>query len=454
MSAGVFRWRTYAPVLMLLIGMAVSIVAAVSADRNLTRLAAMTALRAEVRQTRLELTQLLSMLKDVETAQRGYILTGNEAYLQPYRDSADAIPSALARVSDGFPASALPQSILPGLAQAIDERLRIAAANITVRRDGGRPAVDALDAGKAAMDHLRLLAEEIDGRSVTRIDEINRSVHVLQREARASAVASTTIGAAFIALGALLLVSEIRARRRLAARLVDVNRDLESRVASRTAELAKAHEELKGFARRCEEGVERERRHLAREVHDRLGQAFTSIRMAISLAGPGTLPAELQRQIEMAIDDGVDSARRIAAELRPPLLDDLGLAAALSHFGRQLAAKSGVAVEVAVEVGLPRTDRRAVQVFRIVQEACANALAHGAPQSIWIRDEVSGEDLLVTIHDDGRGFDPGRVRAGALGLVGMRERAAIIGARMQVASAPGEGTTVRIQLPIEPGPPE
>ena len=163
MSAGVFRWRTYAPVLMLLIGMAVSIVAAVSADRNLTRLAAMTALRAEVRQTRLELTQLLSMLKDVETAQRGYILTGNEAYLQPYRDSADAIPSALARVSDGFPASALPQSILPGLAQAIDERLRIAAANITVRRDGGRPAVDALDAGKAAMDHLRLLAEEIDG---------------------------------------------------------------------------------------------------------------------------------------------------------------------------------------------------------------------------------------------------------------------------------------------------
>ena len=196
------------------------------------------------------------------------------------------------------------------------------------------------------------------------------------------------------------------------------------------------------------EGQETERRRLARELHDETGQALASI-----LLGLKTLERELGEEPLALIRELVDSAlgdvRRLTVELRPPALDDFGLAAALERLASVTGERSSLAIDVNVTLPagkLPPEHETAI--YRIVQEALTNVIKHASAHSVSI--VVTSSDRLVRaiVEDDGAGFAVGKVREHALGLVGMRERAQLLGGRLDVESSPGSGTTIVAELPL------
>jgi signal transduction histidine kinase len=194
------------------------------------------------------------------------------------------------------------------------------------------------------------------------------------------------------------------------------------------------------------EGQELERKRLARELHDETGQALASILLGLrSLeAQVGTEPvASIRELVGRALDD----VRRLTVELRPPALDDFGLGPALERLTTLTAERSGLDIQLNVRSPLKLSPDQETALYRVVQEALTNVIKHAGAHSVSIIVMPSGDAVRAVIEDDGAGFDPDRVRQGALGLVGIRERVALLGGRFEVESAPGEGTTLVIELP-------
>jgi len=196
-------------------------------------------------------------------------------------------------------------------------------------------------------------------------------------------------------------------------------------------------------------GQELERSRLARELHDETGQALTSI-----LLGLKTLERQVGEEPLVEIRGLVASAladvRRLTIELRPPALDDFGLEAALERFASVYSGKGGLNVQVyAAAPAEPLPPSYEIAVYRIVQEALTNAVKHAQAKSVSIVVAYTAGSVRCVIEDDGVGFVPGSVREGALGLVGMRERVNLLGGRFEVQAAPGRGTSLIAELPLQ-----
>jgi len=196
------------------------------------------------------------------------------------------------------------------------------------------------------------------------------------------------------------------------------------------------------------DGQETERRRLARELHDETGQALASI-----LLGLKALERDVGEEPLAAIRELVDSAlgnvRRLTVELRPPALDDFGLGAALERLAVVVGDQSPFAIDVNVALrDALLAPERETAIYRIVQEALTNVVKHASAKRVSIVVASSAKTVRAVIEDDGVGFTPGRVREHALGLVGMRERAQLLGGRLEVESAPGAGTTIVVEIPL------
>ena len=195
-------------------------------------------------------------------------------------------------------------------------------------------------------------------------------------------------------------------------------------------------------------GQEIERTRLARELHDETGQALAAILLGLKALEQevGTEPLVTIRELVVS---ALGDVRRLTTELRPPALDDFGLESAIQNLVRAVADRSGLHVALSFGVtdrGL--TPEHETAIYRIVQEALTNAIKHAQASNISIVVTFSGNHVRTMIEDDGVGFALDDVRAGALGLVGMRERVGLLSGRLEVISAPGDGTTLVLELPI------
>lgn len=209
---------------------------------------------------------------------------------------------------------------------------------------------------------------------------------------------------------------------------------------------------------------EEERRRLRRDLHDGIGPQLAAIAMTVDTAGRVLGRGDsgkTARLIGVAAEqtaEAIADVRRLVRGLRPPALDELGLIGALTSSGlaATVAADTDDAPSITVdaELGSSLELPAAVEVaaYRIVQEAVSNALRHGAPRQVTVTLREAGDDLAVSVADDGTGFDPAVNRAG-VGMASMRERAAELGGTVRLESAPGRGTTVAALLPLRPGVP-
>jgi PAS domain S-box-containing protein len=216
--------------------------------------------------------------------------------------------------------------------------------------------------------------------------------------------------------------------------------------------LLASHGQLRRLAHRLDEVREEELTRISREVHDELGHALTALRLDLGWLLPrlsrnrAPVPQKADEMLAL-VDDTIDTVRRIASGLRPPMLEDLGLAAAIEGLAERFTSQTGTEIQVvAGGDDVPRTARRAL--YRIAQEALTNVARHAHASHVRVVLECSADLVLLTVTDDGMGIQPGMFdKRGSLGLVGMRERAASIGGDFQVQHPAGGGTIIRVALP-------
>lgn len=205
---------------------------------------------------------------------------------------------------------------------------------------------------------------------------------------------------------------------------------------------------------------EDERRRLARELHDGLGQNLTALKHRLSQLFddlPGADPAVRARMAAAVAlcADSLDDTRNLSRLLRPPILDDLGLAAALQWLARSIDDSGPMAVVTEIEPLPPLDGERQTLLFRVAQEALNNASKHARAQSVLLRLVLRGGDLQLQVIDDGVGCEVERaLRSGGSGLGGMRERLRLYGGQLQLRSAPGQGTRLRAIVPVRERDPE
>jgi signal transduction histidine kinase len=200
--------------------------------------------------------------------------------------------------------------------------------------------------------------------------------------------------------------------------------------------------------RRVVAGQEVERRRLARELHDETGQALTSILLglrALEDANSGVSVEDLRALVVSTLQD----VRRLAVQLRPKALDDFGLVAALERLVETFAESSGIRAQLEARIGNERLPAEVeTTVYRIVQEALTNVVKHAGASEVSILLVRREGTLTAVVEDDGSGFDPDEVRSDSFGVEGMRERVALHDGRLTVESAPGSGTTLRLEVPL------
>jgi PAS domain S-box-containing protein len=233
-----------------------------------------------------------------------------------------------------------------------------------------------------------------------------------------------------------------------------VTRDITERKLAEQA-LRESHDRLRALSRRVIEVQEAERRKLARELHDEIGQVLTAVHISIEQLRQ-SCPTACPRfdKCEQMINRAIGQVRSMSLNLRPAMLDDFGLVPALRWFLEGQKEQSGLEITLeAVSDGLPLPQEVANTAYRIVQESLTNVQRHARARHVWVTVRQDETELRLSIRDDGVGFDPGaalqRATAGAsFGLLNMRERIKLLGGRFALESAPGQGTTVRIALPL------
>lgn len=439
--------------LLLAGGLLLFILLAYSGFRSLQAVDHETQMRSRARVGLLHAATVLSALKDIETAQRGYVLTADEHYLEPLRAGRDVLEPAFAEMR----AIATPMlaTDLDALWALVLRRVEMAQRNVDAHRADPAaisPLRARLDEGRAVMSQIRTRFDEIDATLRQEVAQRDTRLLDLKRNAVMWAVLLTASGALLIVTAYVLLQREQARRRRAEAALLAANARLEDTVAARTAALERARAEIEAFAHHLDRSIEAERRRLAREVHDQLGQVFTALKMTAhsNLGGQNNNAAALA-QIDTLVADGIATVRRIAATLRPPLLDDLGLGPALALAGRQFGAHVGVNCAVKVDDSDCLNPEHATQLYRIAQEALTNIARHAGASRVWIEGGAVGGNYRLAIEDDGRGMAQSTTATPSLGLVSMRERASLSGGSLHIGSGRDGGVRVEISLPLAAG---
>ena len=220
--------------------------------------------------------------------------------------------------------------------------------------------------------------------------------------------------------------------------------------------LKKSHEQLRALSVYLQHVREDERIRISRQVHDELGQALTGLKMDLYWLA-SRLPKQLRavrdktKTMSAHIDSTIQTVRRISTELRPGILDDLGLVAALEWQAAEFQKRNGIKCEVVSEVAEPIMEEELnTAFFRIFQESLTNVVRHANAKRVDVRMWEQDGNLLMEIRDDGRGISESDwTNTRSIGVLGMRERAALLGGELTITGAPDQGTTVRVRIPRE-----
>jgi len=236
---------------------------------------------------------------------------------------------------------------------------------------------------------------------------------------------------------------------------IDAQKRMQTALIEREAALLQSRLRIRELAARQERRIEEERKRIAREVHDELGQMATLLKLDIALlkrqlGAPGGEVEDLLAQMGDMADKAVAVARTVASNLRPAVLD-LGLVPAIQWLANDFSRRDGMDCRVDVSARFPRIDDASSTVlFRVVQECLTNAARHAGAGHVGIELRRRGGWLRLAVRDDGRGFDREKIRLhSGFGLMGMRERVLALGGTVRIESAPGEGTAVLIRIPLQ-----
>jgi signal transduction histidine kinase len=377
---------------------------------------------------------------------RDALLNPDPKSVDGYRSEVQAIQRVVTDALDRYEpvlGSAEEQQQVRKMRAEVDEFHHTSLAVLAEAR--GRFAASARDLLNRHIVPRREAAIKIseDIQSLNRLAFVNQQADIVEIHRVAEQQSWRRLGFALAtSLGVLLIASaySVRLEGRLRRQL-----ELDARL---TDELHAATVKLIG-------AQEDERRTIARELHDEVGQVLTAVKVELGLAQrqieTAGLSADALIEAQAIADGGLQAVRDITQLLHPVALDDLGLAAAIDASLRGLARRHDIKVELSqLDMGERLTPVTEVAAYRIVQEALTNVARHARAAHCFVKLVRLSSRLLVEVADDGAGFDPAVIpNAGGFGLIGIRERTAHLGGTFRIDSAPGRGTRLSVELPVE-----
>src|SRR3984885_8270397 len=397
------------------------------------------------------LSEFIALISDAESGQRGYLLTGESSYLQPYTEAVTKVEAALDRVHQAYGGKDDSREfqelrILTGKKLGeLEDTLAL------FKRRGTAPAMSIVrtDAGKRTMDDISRIIADL---RLTEARELAAATALWQAEYQMSrwvSAAGVVLNIGLVLLASHLVFGDMRRRARLATDLRDQKQELERQVDERTRELTALSTHLQGVS-------EEEKSALSRELHDELGGLLVAARMDLSWLQqrlPTSDPAIEQRfkRIHESLSAGVDLKRRVVEELRPTLLDNMGLFTALRWQFKESCRRTGLRCsETIPDSELKFSPDAAIGVFRIAQEALTNILKHAEAKSADLVITMEGGLFVLRVSDDGKGIPPNRLQTiTSHGLASMRHRITALGGSWDVKSPSGGGTIVTAQIPLQ-----
>ena len=439
-------------VLPLVLGIIASLAIAVYAELGYRRLESANRQMTVSLEMQGTLHEVMALIVDAETGQRGYLLTGKEEYLAPYTAAVPKVDGVFNRLREALVVNGTPaqRETLGRTNSLVGKKLAELEAAIALYKKDGTQASQALletGIGKRAMDDIRA---EVDGMAATHRRQLDE------------ATARWAADVAFARLGmelmtaftvALLLVVWLLARRDAQQRddrrrsAVEDRRRLEVVVEERTAALSELSNHLQVVR-------EDERSKLARDIHDELGGILVGAKMDIAWVeerlkkrDPESA-AKLERALQ-ALDDGVQIKRRIVEELRPTLLDNLGLAAAVDWQVHEICDRAGLECEIAT----PSDDsdiapQTSIALYRILQEALTNIVKYAHAKHVSVDLGLGGDTITLLIEDDGVGIaDDAQNNLLSHGIAGMRQRVRALRGDFSISRRQEGGTVIEVNIP-------
>jgi len=408
---------------------------------------------AEYTRIRGALNRLLQHVLDAETGSRGYLLTGDPRYLEPYNAAVSDIGHTLDSLRTTYAPSAEEYALLAQLTRNVQRKLAEMDLSVRMRKQGNEDAwkfILLTDVGKEHMDAIRDQTARLIAAATAQMESA-------QVQVRRSLLLSR-IGIAAVTLAGLLAfylylrqstALKLAGERQQAA--LEQERDLlESQVRERTASLAE-------LATHLQQVREEERGHLARELHDELGALLTAAKLDVArlksrLTGqPPEVGQRLQHLTE-TLNSGIALKRRIIEDLRPSSLANLGLTASLEILAREFSERSGLEVATNLEP-VDVDESRQLTIYRLVQESLTNVAKYAQAKQVDISVRSYQNHVEVEIRDNGKGFDVKQTRPSTHGLAGMKHRVEAAGGRLTIHSRPGAGTRIAAALPRQPAKP-
>lgn len=401
----------------------------------------------EAQQTREAIQKLLQHMLDAETGQRGYLLTGDPRYLQPYDHATEDISenlTLLRRMFSPYPEQLAEVTVLSG---HVARKLAEMDLSVRMRKEGNEDAwkfVLTTDVGQETMEAIRVQSYKL---AASNIDKMAQGQQQIEKTLLLS-----RIGVALMALAGLLAfymylrqTQALFASGRREQQSLQRERDLlETQVRERTASLAELATHLQNVR-------EDERGHLARELHDELGSLLTAAKLDVArlksrLAGALPEAAERLEHLTHTLNSGIALKRRIVEDLRPSSLSHLGLVASLEILAREFAERSGLSIATDLE-HTELGGSAQLTVYRLVQESLTNIGKYASASQVDISLHNFDSYIAVEVKDNGKGFQLEDIGAGSHGLAGMRHRVEAAGGRLTVISAEGSGTRISGVLP-------
>ncbi len=400
----------------------------------------------DAQRIRYSLNMLLQDVLDAETGQRGYLLTGEDSYREPYDRALGQVTGRLATLRELYAHRPQESQRLGHLGDHVARKLAELDLGVRMRKNGNDDTwkfVINTDVGREEMEQIRSLIEGMVNRSSASIEASQVQV--------GRALQLSRVGIALVALAGLLAFSlylrQTHALQSIGERQQEVlqreRNALEGLVQERTATLAE-------LATHLQQVRETERGYLARELHDELGSLLTAAKLDVArlksrLADTPDVVQRLQHLTEL-LNSGIALKRRIIEDLRPSSLSHLGLLASLEILGREFGERAGVQVEMALEA-VTLDETRQLTVYRMVQEGLTNIGKYAQATEANIVLKNYGNHVIVEVSDNGQGFDTSAVRPSSHGLAGMRHRVEAAGGKLTVTSKPGSGTRLTAMVP-------
>jgi signal transduction histidine kinase len=404
--------------------------------------------RSQVREQ--ALNEFAGLITDAESAQRGYLLTGEATYLQPYAAAVSKVRGALDRLRETYGGDDSSGEFHELQLLTGKELGELEDGVALSKRRGSAPAVNVVgtDVSKRTMDAIAAIIGTMRNEAAAEAAAANAEWRTDFRLSRWVSAAGAFLNIGLVLLAVWLVYSDMRRRARQAAGLRNQKLQLEEQVSARTRELTALSTHLQGVS-------EQEKSALSRELHDELGGLLVAARMDLSWLQqrmPTSDPAIEQRfkRIHDSLSAGVDLKRRVVEELRPTLLDNMGLFTALRWQFKETCRRTGLrCTETIPEAELKFSPDAAIGVFRIAQEALTNILKHAEAKSADLAISIVEDTFTLRISDDGKGIPKNCVGTSTShGLASMRHRIDGLGGVWEVRSPSTGGTVVTALIPL------